>query len=104
MGSSDFRLVSFLTFQVHFLFEQRKSQVQVHNFTDWSLHIILLLFFFLEEQNVIRNYHKGKSYLTNLVIYHDVITGWVDVERAVNVVYALTSARHLTLSPIKSLL
>mgnify|MGYP001853408596 CR=1 FL=1 len=30
---------------------------------------------------------KGKSCLTNLVAFCNVITGWVDAERTVNVVY-----------------
>ena len=44
----------------------------------------------LEEKIIRSDQHgltKGKSYLTNLVIFYDVITGWVGGEREVDVVY-----------------
>ena len=45
----------------------------------------------LREKKVVRSsqhgFIKGKSCLTNLVAFYDVITGWVDGGRAVDVVY-----------------
>ena len=45
----------------------------------------------LEEKKVIRNnqhvFVKGKSRSTNLVVFSDSITSWVDGGRAVNVIY-----------------
>jgi len=45
----------------------------------------------LEVKKIIRSsqhgFMKGKSYLTNMVAFHYVMTSWVDEGRAVNVVY-----------------
>jgi len=45
----------------------------------------------VEEKKFIRSsqhgFTKGKSYLTNLIAFYDVMTGWVDEERVVDVVY-----------------
>jgi len=45
----------------------------------------------MEEKNVIRSsqhgFTKGKSCLTNLIAFHDGMTGWVDERRTVGVVY-----------------
>jgi len=61
----------------------------------------------LEEKMVIRGsqhgFTKGKSCLINLVAFHDVIAGWVDLGEQW-VLCALTSGRCLTLSPTISLL
>lgn len=46
---------------------------------------------------------KGKSCLTHLADCYNVITGWVDGRQTLDVVYTLTSARHLALSPTASL-
>jgi len=46
---------------------------------------------------------KGKSCLTNLIAFYDVITGWVD-GWGQWMLCTLTSARHLTLHPTTSLL
>jgi len=59
----------------------------------------------VEEKKVIRSSQhgliKGKSCLTNLTVFCDGMTGWVDEGRAVDVVY-LASARLSTRSPITS--
>lgn len=59
----------------------------------------------LEEKEVIRSsqheFTKEKSCLTNLVSFCEVMTGWVDMGRAVDAVY-LDSARLLMLSFITS--
>jgi len=45
----------------------------------------------VEEKKVIRSsqhgFTKGKSCLTSLIAFYDGMTGWVDEERAVDVVY-----------------
>ena len=45
----------------------------------------------MEEKKVIRSsqhgFTKGKSCLTSLIAFYDGMTGWVDEERAVDVVY-----------------
>ncbi len=45
----------------------------------------------LQVKKVIRSsqhgFTKGKSCLTNLAAFHDVVTGWVDVRIAVDVMY-----------------
>lgn len=45
----------------------------------------------VEEKKVIRSsqhgFSKGKSCLTNLIAFYDIMTGWVDGRRAVDVLY-----------------
>ena len=49
----------------------------------------------VEENKVIRSrqprFTKGKSHLTNLVAFYDVMTGWINEGRAVDVVYLVFS-------------
>lgn len=43
-------------------------------------------------------FSKGKSCLTNLIAFHNITTGWVDVSRAVDIVYLDFSKAFNTIS------
>ena len=56
----------------------------------WTQLILEVIFNQVEEKKVMSSQHgftKGKSCLTNLIAFYNGMTGWVDKERAMDVVY-----------------